>query len=366
MTMIDELLLHIGPIKTATTSIQEALAATAKEQAALGTFIPLARGSTPGQHAPILRELVGDAEYRNRYSFSQDEISLAETMRAAADAGCTRLLISAEQFAAPDATEDVYRLLDAIGPRRFVVLRIVRPVAHWLLSVYAQFIKYGLSELSTWPVGPFADWFAEAVLPASVSAIERWRDGPWSTSVRTMFLPPTIRFDVTGMFARVAELPVPLGARKSANERLGPCDLRVLQALNLLTFDDTSTIGDSALRREPVLASLLRHGTPAHACSCAQRLSSDCIDFVKGRATALAPTLVKTSDVIHGDPAWPAADIPGTDLVHPRFPEEDSAALVVRLMGWAIDETLKNLEAVTEARDFWHRQSEAWMEQAKA
>jgi len=57
---IEELILHGGPPKTATTNLQAALADAASTLAQHGVLMPLATGDEPGQHIPILRELCGD------------------------------------------------------------------------------------------------------------------------------------------------------------------------------------------------------------------------------------------------------------------------------------------------------------------
>ena len=364
--MIDELVLHIGPAKTGTTSIQEALAATATEQAAAGTFVPRAEGAEPGQHLPILLEVVGDASYRHRYAFSQDVLSLQAVLRDAAEARCRRLLISSERFAWSTDSADVLHLIRAIGPRRLVIVRAVRSVTPWALSHFAQQIVTGLFEVSTWPVDRFSEWFADVFLPGSMAGVEQWRDGPWTVSQRTMFLPADADFDVAGVFGSVAELPVPLRTGRPANRRLDPCQLHFLQALNLITFDGFLSISDRTVQRESVVAALKAGGAPAHECSCGQLLESEVRRFLEDRMARIVPSLLAISDVVVGDPKVATVEVSAGDLVHCRFPDVSSIAVAAVLLSRALDEVVARLRAVTEARDFWHTQAAAWEEEAAA
>jgi len=363
--MIDELILHIGPVKTATTSIQQALAASAAEQRRWGTFIPLATGTEPAQHLPILREIVGDTEYRNRYGFSQDVLSLDDTLREATAAGCDRILISAEQFGEPSSADDVLALLQAIRPKRVAVLQAARPASDWTLSVYAQHITYGLSEPSTWPIERFAKWFATYLLPGSTTAVDRWRSGPWRLSLRTMFLAPSGAGDVGTMFQSLAKLPAPLAAGTRANERLDPCQLHFLQALNLMTFNSGAPVESLALAREPVVAALRAGGTPEHDCSCPVVLALEVRTFLHEAMAEMLPDWIAESEVIHGDPRSGLAEEPD-GLVHCRFPDRSSSAVVATLLARAVDDLLDRITALTEARDFWHAQATNWMDLAKS
>lgn len=315
--MIDELLLHIGPPRTGTTTIQGTLLAAAAESAELGTFIPSANGEEPGQHLPILREVIGDAVMKERYSFSQDTLSLDDVLRAASDAGCHRLLLSAEEFAA--SPEDVFQLLRAIGAPRVIVLHSVRPVVPWMLSLYAQYITYGLNEMATWPVERFAEFFAELILPASIVAVERWKDGPWEVRLRTMFLARSPDVALGSKFARLADLPVPLLPSKPANQRFDACRLHILLALNVHGYDAATPLSDRAVARERVLASLQSSEIPPHDCRCAQRLPAAIRDDLTDVASRLLPSWVSGSERILGDPAV-ATMSRSAEFVHSAYP----------------------------------------------
>ena len=313
---------------------------------------------------PILREIIGDGEYQSRYGFSQDVLSLDDTLRNAANADCTRMLISAEPFAEPSAADDVFALLDAIGPRQVVVVQAVRSVPDWPLSVFAQHVTYGLSELSTWPVDRFAEWFADALLPGSGRAIERWMDGPWSVSLRTMFLPPAGGGDIAGVFGSVAGLPVALLTRAPANRRLGTCELHFLQALNIMTYDGQVPVADRTLQRECLVTALKADGIPTHNCSCPQVLDPEVRRFLKDRMDRMVPRWIAASDIVHGDPRLVTSGAPPGDLLHCRFPDDTSITVAALLLARTLDDLVAQIRAVTEARDFWHAQAAAWMDLA--
>ena len=137
-----ELLLHVGPEKTGTTTVQTSLAASAPALTAAGTFVPLAAGHSPGHHLPILREVVGEHEFQARYAYSQDSLSLEATLAELSANRCPRMLLSAEDFSSPATRPDVLRLLERINPARVTVIHAVRPVVPWLLSWHGQDIKF--------------------------------------------------------------------------------------------------------------------------------------------------------------------------------------------------------------------------------
>ena len=147
----------------------------------------------------------------------------------------------------------------------------MRPVVPWLLSWYAQDIKYGLFDRGCWPVDRFSRWFVDSVFTMD-SACELWQRGSWDFELRTILLPSGDGHDVVGIFGDCAELPVALGQVPPINKRLNPCELHLLQSLNIYTFDPAMPLHQRALFREVMLSSLEVHGIPPHLGVCEARL----------------------------------------------------------------------------------------------
>jgi hypothetical protein len=354
--MLSELLLHVGPEKTGTTTIQASLAASAPELTAAGTFVPLATGHSPGHHLPILRELVGDPEFQAHYAYSQDVLSLQATLAELAHNGCDRMVLSAEDFSAPSTRGDVLRLIQTINPAKLTVVHAIRPVVPWLLSWHGQDIKYGLFDRGCWPVDQFSRWFGDNVLTID-STGDIWNQGPWDFELRTILLPTGTGHDIVGMFAECARLPGPLKKSPPSNQRLTPCELHLLQTLNIQTFDPNSSLVQRALSREVLLASLAEHGMPAHSCDCEVRLEPGTRSQMEEIFAPYVDRVVTVSGVVIGDPATVTSPASDGDTVHNRFPTADSSALCLPLLMNAISDGLTLRNDLEEARAFWQAQA---------
>jgi len=357
--MLSELLLHVGPEKTGTTTIQTSLAASAPELTAGGTFVPLASGHSPGHHLPILRELVGDHEFQAHYAYSQDSLSLRATLAEVRHNGCDRMLLSAEDFSAPSTRHDVLRLIEHINPVKVTVVHAIRPVVPWLLSWHGQDIKYGLFDRGCWPVDQFSQWFGDNVLTID-STCDVWKQGSWEFELRTILLPAGPNHDIVGTFAECADLPGPLSQSPPTNKRLTPCELYLLQTLNIETFDPNLTLAQRALSREVLLSSLGIHGMPPHSCDCEVRLEPSTRSQMEDIFSPYVDRVVTISGVVNGDPEAVLSPASDDDTIHNRFPGTDSTALCVPFLMNVISDGLALRKDLDEARNFWQTQANGY------
>jgi hypothetical protein len=359
--MLAELLLHVGPEKTGTTTIQASLAASAAELTAGGTFVPLASGDSPGHHLPVLREVVDRQTFQDNYAYSQDSLSLEETLAELSRNGCPRLLLSAEDFSAPSTRHDVVRLIERINPRKLTVIHAMRSVVPWLLSWHGQDIKYGLFDRGSWPVDQFSRWFTDNVFTLD-SACELWRQGPWEFELRTLPLPADRDFDICRLFADCAGLPDTLLEVPPVNRRLDPCQLHLLQTLNVHTFDPASSLQQRAARRATVLSTLKRHGVPPHPCDCAVMMDAATKTRVETVYADYVDRIVAISGFVAGDIADVKRAVADEDAVHSRFPTPDSAARCLPFLMHLIDDNAAERRELEEAVTFWHARADAFSE----
>ncbi|HXQ75074.1 MAG TPA: hypothetical protein VN791_01165 [Acidimicrobiales bacterium] len=376
--MLAELLLHVGPEKTGTTTIQASLATSAEALTRAGTFVPLASGDSPGHHVPILREVVGDRRYEIRYAYSQDALSLADTLGELARNNCTRLLLSAEIFSTRGAHAEVLRLVERINPRKLTVIHAMRPVVPWLLSWHGQDIMGGIWDRGCWPVDRLAGWFVENVLTVD-SACDLWRRGPWDFELRTLLLAPHPDLDICRMFADCAELPIALTEVPPVNARLTPCQLHLLQTLNVHAFDPEASLQQRAAWRGAALSTLRRHGVPPHVCDCAVEIDAATKARIEALYAGYVDRIVTASGYVAGDVADVTKAVSRDRAVHSRFPgPESAAACVAFLWHMVVDATAVRQEldgastfwhsradAYAGARDHWHEQAENWQKVAE-
>jgi hypothetical protein len=371
--MVAELLLHVGPEKTGTTTIQASLAASAAELTAAGTFVPLASGESPGHHLPVLREVVDPQAFQDHYAYSQDSLSLEETLADLSRNGCPRMLLSAEDFSAPSTRHDVVRLIERINPQKLTVIHAMRSVVPWLLSWHGQDIKYGLFDRGSWPVDQFSRWFTDNVFTLD-STCALWRQGPWDFELRTLVLPSGSSLDICRLFADCANLPTTLTEVPPVNRRLSPCELHVLQTLNVHTFDAGASLPQRAAARAAVLSTLRRHGVPPHTCDCAVPMDTATKTRLETVYADYVDRIVAVSGFVTGDVGAMTRSVTNDHAVHSRFPTADSAPLCLTFLGHLVDDgaaARRELEEVgtywhvradaySDARDHWHEQAENW------
>ncbi len=130
--------LHIGPHKTGTTSIQDALFDNAERLAEIGVYYPTISGDRAGRqrrnHTPLTRTSNFKADDLLASPFWEELSSKIANIRGS-------IVISSEHFAETLRPEDVYeRVVDFFESRGFKVVAVayVRDQPGWLNSWYTQ------------------------------------------------------------------------------------------------------------------------------------------------------------------------------------------------------------------------------------
>ena len=132
---------HVGLPKTGTTYLESSPPAPRTDLAWSGVFIPESVGAEPGQHAPILRDVVGRRRWQDEISRSQDQLPLSEVLKSVATHDAHTLVLYAEVFS-PLPSEAV-RLVDSIDPATLHVVGFGRSLVAWVESARSQVLRTG-------------------------------------------------------------------------------------------------------------------------------------------------------------------------------------------------------------------------------
>lgn len=141
--MLSRVILHVGPPKTGTTCIQNALARCSTELARYGFFYPPTQpASSKGQPSlawDILAELGKPVAY-----LSQASLSWNAAFAGARTAGAHTMLISSEDFTLQTFDEEAFvRLRRMLGNLELVVVFALRDPAATVCSMWQQAVKWG-------------------------------------------------------------------------------------------------------------------------------------------------------------------------------------------------------------------------------
>lgn len=135
-----EILLHIGPHKTATTSLQQALLKH------YGTSNP---GTIwyppPKNHGPGHAELAWDFYDQTTHSHQPSLNSLTRIVSFAEHSGCNQLILSAEDFSHLDDAA-ITRVHDQIRGHELHLLATLTPFRRRLASTWQEMVKHGYDE----------------------------------------------------------------------------------------------------------------------------------------------------------------------------------------------------------------------------
>ncbi|MFG2787273.1 hypothetical protein [Streptomyces sp. NPDC048419] len=131
-------LLHIGPHKTGTTSIQGALFAAQDQLPAHGVEFPgQTRHPMEAALAAVARPgMMGDAVPTERH--------WTKLVRQVRDTGDRTAAVSSEFFADADDDETIARIVEQLGGDRVHVLVTLRPLAKIMPSQWQQYVQNGL------------------------------------------------------------------------------------------------------------------------------------------------------------------------------------------------------------------------------
>ncbi|MFR0352566.1 hypothetical protein [Streptomyces sediminimaris] len=131
-------LLHIGPHKTGTTSIQGALFAAKDRLPAHGVEFP---GHTRHPMEAALAAVARPAMMGDAAPTEQHWSKLVQQVRAAGD---RTAVVSSEFFADADDDETIARIVEQLGGDRVHVLVTLRPLARIMPSQWQQYVQNGL------------------------------------------------------------------------------------------------------------------------------------------------------------------------------------------------------------------------------
>jgi hypothetical protein len=197
--------LHIGPPKTGTTSLQHALFEQQAELAARGVAYPSRR-----PHERRAATWVSFPTPPSGYT-AQDAQAWKSLARRAARSGADRVVLSSEMFSAA-GPEQIDRIADDIGGDLQVVLTM-RPLAALLPSRWQQSVQDGLRM-------PYSEWIDEVLRFRGDSidhpiwrryqlddVIRRWGRRVGEANVTLVVLDPSDRGMLTAAFERLLALP---------------------------------------------------------------------------------------------------------------------------------------------------------------
>ncbi len=368
---IDELILHIGPQKTATTTVQTIFAAKNDALRNQGLFVPLAHGGAPGLHTAIIEPFVSSSDFDLLHGQSQDSIDVAGIEASLASGAPHRVLISSEMFAEAEGHDGTVALVKRLAPRRLTVIQTVRSPIPWMVSAFAQQVRASLSEFGTMTVDVFGHAFVHAILPTWLALGTRLRtEAACPSRVITVVLDPdpgATPFVQQFFGALDVSVDTPVSHE---NVRWSPCELFALQHVNLVTWDQRDTVRQRALRRETLLESMRRNECPAHQCSCAVPIPAALAREVHAGSVPLIHTALMESDLVVGDPTAVTTLPNWSNLTANRYPDPDVApAWVLRVAAEVLDDHATHVRSIQElqawvreveaARDWWRVRAEA-------
>ncbi len=371
MSGIDELVLHIGPGKTGTTTVQTIFATQNDALRNQGLFVPLARGGCPGVHTAVIKPFVSPSDFDLLHGHSQDSIDVADIEASLSSGVSRRVLISSEMFAEAEGHDGTVALVKRLAPRRLTVIQTVRSPISWMLSAFAQHVRGGLREFGTMTVDAFGHAFVHAILPTWLALGTRLRaEAACPSRVITVVLDPdpgATPFVQQFFGALDVSVDTPVSHE---NVRWSPCELFALQHVNVVTWDPCDTVRQRVLRREVLLESMRRHECPAHECSCAVPVPAALAREVHGGSMPLIQTALMESDLVVGDPTAVMTLPDWSNLTANRYPDPDVVpAWVLRVAADVLHDqativgSVQELQAwvreVEAARDWWRVRAEA-------
>jgi hypothetical protein len=232
----DGVLLHIGPFKTGTTAIQEALASSRPELADHGVTWPGTQLHTRAAMSAI-RHTFGWSDRGGATAPRRDWRELLTEVRAAPG----RVVVSSEYFclAKPRRIE---RIWEQLGQGRVHVLVTLRPLGLLLPSTWQQYVKSGKSiHYEDWLRAVLADPPDRTVTPwfwvrnDHLALVRRWVEVVGTDRLTVLVLDDADRGMLYDVFERLLALPlgtlnrVPNGR---ANRSLSAVECELLRTVN--------------------------------------------------------------------------------------------------------------------------------------
>lgn len=218
-----EIVLHIGPHKTGTTSIQKFLRKRG-QKAKKGIFYPPAPDENGPGHALLAWKTLGIKEDMPPIA------SLDEVVSQAAIKGIQKLIFSAEDFSIAFFV-GMDRLVESLGKHKIHLVCTYTPVVRRVLSIWQEEVKHGacypLNDIPNFTSNSptlqptLARKFMEALKPHKVSLILAYSRDPLALL--------TVFSEVIGLNA------APNPAIAPSNVSLGTVEAETLRALNVLS-----------------------------------------------------------------------------------------------------------------------------------
>ncbi len=329
-------LLHLGPQKTGSTTLQKVLADRRDDLPALGVDFP-ARGGTRARHAGWWALRMSAAIGRRPATEQDWDEYVAEV------AACTqpRVLVSNEDFARADDAAAA-RIVAGLGGERPHVVAVVRRIDRYLPSVYQELVKAG-------SVTGYEDWLRLVLADSTphpgmarltwdpmdlATLVPRWAGLVGAENLTLVVADDTDRALVPDVFCGLLGLPEGfLSGGGEFNQSLGWPAAEVLRAFNADWDRDGATRQHyhrlvqsgvvPGLRELPAVDSPVRlPGLPAWA-----------HELVTARAQAQHRALTGSGVRVLGDPGTLLAlDPPVTGATAPDTVEVQEAAAMLRGM----------------------------------
>ena len=386
--MLNRIILHVGPPKTGTTTIQTALHAIGANLLRFGIYYPhtnpLKTEGHPELAWQILAELGKPVGYLSRVDLSWDRV-LAE----AADAKAHTLFISSEDFCLDefDAVAFAY-LRKLIGGVPVTVVFAIRDPVQTMLSAWRHSVKWGVgSGEELLDINQAVAHLARRAAIRVSPYIDELKSGLGEVTIR-LFTVPNFEQSAAMLarFAEAAELPDPIHSQlcNAADFRLNPSlsynELAILLQINRLeaelepashTFPSNCHPLRLAVRADIIEAVRHLRGSVG---SDTEAVLPATIEIFNHLRTDLAEWICG-QDIIGASPD-PRPYAFGHAVTQPCLQssgrhDKDAIAAALQSLGQKLHLSLMQLDGardylgkVSQARDWWHRQAELWEQKA--
>lgn len=253
-------ILHIGPPKTGSTTIQYVLREARDHLAAEGVFVPRAQEANMSEFSMIVARRVRRNRSAQRRNFAEDNAEarreamreqLGAQFRRAEDEGHQRCIISTESLASLQAAE-IIELRDWLGTwcDRFTVIAVLRRQDLQAVSLYRNMVRFSGAKYRN-PLRTHRMMHYDRTL-------SRWADILGDDAVRPLLLPDSVDEprDLLADFCAAAGIALPEGFASAEglrqNEAIDARAQELLRRLNRRVppaADGTVTPGRARLER---------------------------------------------------------------------------------------------------------------------
>lgn len=348
------LILHIGPPKTGTTTLQSALEASRAALALEGILLPLAEGSSPAQHTPILREVIGDDAFETHCAWSQDTLSLQATLDQWHRSGAPSLLLSSENLV--NSSHDwLGKLLDSVAADKCVVVMGVRSPLHWCRSWHSQDVKAGLGEESTVTADEYVRHFVSHRLQPFSDAIRREKSRGTVSRLHVVAVPESPDGSLETAFSAAIGVTGLFGQQTPLNQAHDLCYISTVQAANVILDEPRLSLAARAHRQHWVRDAMddMWMSRPWHSgADCGVAVDSHLAERMAAEATSWFAEISDLVDASWGDVRSVMSTLPhGLPFV--RFPETDDFQRANEAIARAFTSMTLYSLGLRDARDYW-------------